>query len=563
MTRFAHVLLVELNVLAGFSGTGYEILFEVLIKGTLLLLFAALLVLALRRASAATRHLVWTLALVAMLALPALALTLPAWRVPIFQPAASVRESQPMEIYTDSAEANINTQLISPSTARASLHPIWPGLLLRLWELGSILLLVRMVVGEVRVRRLTRHSRPFERDVAASILRNVCRRVQISRNVHLRISAEIGIPFTRGIFRPAVYLPEEARRWPRQQLEFVLAHELAHVNRHDCLTQIPVQIACALFWFRPLVWFAALQMRKERERACDDMVLGLGHPPTEYAECLVALGRNLRRLNPAWSTSIAMAQPSQLEVRMKALLDPKVNHQPLAGSRALFAMVLAIALLVPAAALRATVKKSTGSISGTIHDPSGAVIPGASVILINSRTGTRVASGTGDDGTFSFPSMPAGRYRLEFAKPGFARAQTGEFDLKTSGDLHQNYTLNLGWISEEVVVRGHRPAEIAAPRTEPHRIRVGGLVQAARLIKAAHPIYPPELEKQGIEGTVILRAVIGTNGKILSLEPFNSADPAFVKSAMDAVRHWEYQPTLLNGEPVEVATTITVVFRLD
>ncbi|HEV2248681.1 MAG TPA: TonB family protein, partial [Terriglobia bacterium] len=272
----------------------------------------------------------------------------------------------------------------------------------------------------------------------------------------------------------------------------------------------------------------------------------------------------LRNITPAWSTGIAMAESSQLEVRMKALLDPKINHKPLAASRVLFAAALAMALLVPAAVIHATAKNDTGSISGTVHDPSGAVIPGAGVILISSQTQTRIASHTGEDGTFGFPAVPAGRYRLEFAKPGFARTLTGEFWLGASRDLHQSFTLSLGWVSEEVVIRGHRPAETApAPPRPPHRIRVGGLVQAARLVKFVKPAYPESAEKQGTEGTVILRAVIGTDGQILSLDPYNGADLALVKSAMDAVRQWHYQPTLLNGEPVEVATTVTVVFRLD
>lgn len=249
---------------------------------------------------------------------------------------------------------------------------------------------------------------------------------------------------------------------------------------------------------------------------------------------------------------------------MKALLDPKIDRSPLAASRVLFAVVLTIALLVPAAAIRATTKDATGNISGTLHDPSGAVVPGAGVILISSEAKTRIASRTGDDGTFSFPAVPAGRYRLEFSKPGFARTLTGEFELGPSRELHQNFTLDLGWVSEELIVRGHRPAE-AAPALphSPQRIRVGGLVQAAKLIKIVKPVYPENAEKQGTEGTVILRAVIGTSGQILSLEPYNGADPALIKAAMDAVGQWRYQPTLLNGVPVEVATTITMVFRLD
>jgi hypothetical protein len=154
------------------------------------------------------------------------------------------------------------------------------------------------------------------------------------------------------------------------------------------------------------------------------MVLNLGHRAADYAEFLVMLCRSLRKITPVRSTGIAMAESSQLEVRMKALLDPKINHKPLAASRARSVAVLTLALLLPAAAIHATVKNGTGNISGTVHDPSGAAIPGAGVVLISSQPQTRIASRTGEDGSFSFPAVPAGRYRLEFTKPGFARVAT-------------------------------------------------------------------------------------------------------------------------------------------
>ena len=87
-------------------------------------------------------------------------------------------------------------------------------------------------------------------------------------------------------------------------------------------------------------------------------------------------------------------------------------------------------------------------------------------------------------------------------------------------------------------------------------------MQAAKLVNHVVPVYPPNAEKQGIEGTVILRAVIGTNGQMLSLSPYNDADPSLTSAAMAAVGQWRYQPTLLNGLPVEVVTTITAAFRL-
>jgi TonB family protein len=386
----------------------------------------------------------------------------------------------------------------------------------------------------------------------------------VSRAVELRTSTEIVIPFTRGAFRPAIHLPAEAHQWSRKQLEWVLAHELAHVGRHDYLTLVLAQFACASFWFHPLVWLAAFTMRKERERACDDMVLSLGHQATDYAEFLLVLSRGLRRLNGAWSASVAMAQSSQLEVRMKALLDPQLNHKPLARGRALLFAALASALLLPVAAMRVAARSPSGNISGTVRDPSGAVIPDASITLVNLGQKSKIAGHTGADGTFKFAAIPQGSYRLEIASPGFAYTKSADLDLEPSGDLHQDITLDIGQVSEEVVVHGRKPAENpAAPAPVPRRIRVGGNVQAAKLTSQVKPDYPEEAQAQGIQGTVILRAVIGTDGQILSLSPFNDPDPTLTKAAMDAVREWRYQPTLLNGEPVEVVTTISVGFRLD
>jgi periplasmic protein TonB len=95
----------------------------------------------------------------------------------------------------------------------------------------------------------------------------------------------------------------------------------------------------------------------------------------------------------------------------------------------------------------------------------------------------------------------------------------------------------------------------------PQRIRVGGNVAAAKLVRQVTPLYPPIAKTAHISGTVILHAVIAKDGTIQNLD-YVSGPPLLMKNAMDAVRQWRYSPTLLNGEPVEVDTTISVVFTL-
>jgi protein TonB len=95
----------------------------------------------------------------------------------------------------------------------------------------------------------------------------------------------------------------------------------------------------------------------------------------------------------------------------------------------------------------------------------------------------------------------------------------------------------------------------------PKPLRVGGKVQAAKIISRLSPVYPPEAVEQGISGVVHLEAVISAAGLIRQIKVL-SGDPLLAASALDAVRQWRYRPTYLNGQPVEVITQIEVIFNL-
>lgn len=99
------------------------------------------------------------------------------------------------------------------------------------------------------------------------------------------------------------------------------------------------------------------------------------------------------------------------------------------------------------------------------------------------------------------------------------------------------------------------------PKVTPQRIKVGGNVQSAKLLRQVQPIYPVIAKQAHIQGTVLLHAIIAKDGTIQDLSLI-SGHPFLVKNAEDAVKQWRYQPTLLNGEPVEVETTIQVIFTL-
>jgi periplasmic protein TonB len=99
------------------------------------------------------------------------------------------------------------------------------------------------------------------------------------------------------------------------------------------------------------------------------------------------------------------------------------------------------------------------------------------------------------------------------------------------------------------------------PKPTQTRIRVGGNVQGAKLIHQVQPVYPQIAKTAHVSGTVLLHAIIAKDGTIQELQ-YVSGPPLLMRAAMDAVHEWRYQPTMLNGEPVEVDTTIQVVFTL-
>jgi len=105
------------------------------------------------------------------------------------------------------------------------------------------------------------------------------------------------------------------------------------------------------------------------------------------------------------------------------------------------------------------------------------------------------------------------------------------------------------------------PAAPPAPVKRIHRIEQGGVVEAAKIISRPDPVYPDWLRRAGIQGEVVLQAIISADGHVIELQ-MASGNPMLAQAALDAVKQWRYQPTLLNGQPVEVETTITVDFVL-
>jgi protein TonB len=119
-----------------------------------------------------------------------------------------------------------------------------------------------------------------------------------------------------------------------------------------------------------------------------------------------------------------------------------------------------------------------------------------------------------------------------------------------------------GGLPGQGIIGGGGPALPPPPKAAtPARIKQGGNVTAASILSQTRPLYPPLARQARIQGNVVLHAIIDKEGKVAQLEVV-SGHPLLVQAALDAVKQWRYKPTQLNGDPVEVDTTITVTFTM-
>src|SRR5215468_1080312 len=367
-----------------------QLLLDAFIKSAIILSVAGLGAHSLRRASAASRHLVWSLAIASLLALPVLSIALPSWRIdalPSLATGASVdasvdngsrepagfgaiagapapdrvQESEAGSLAErQSSGAGAESPAANPVSPRfdAAPNPVEPSLngfdwkvaLLVAWIAGALAVMARLVVGTARVWLLTRRAQGVESSWVM-LARTLATRLRLRRRVRIFKTDRISMPMTWGLTRSTVLLPKEANKWSMECRWIVMAHELTHVKRRDCLMQALAQLACAVYWFNPLVWFAAWRLRVERELACDDHVLEAGAKASDYASHLVEIASSFGADNCGSPVAVGMAC-SHLESRVRSILDPNARRRGVNGLKVALAAVIAAVLTAPLAMLR-------------------------------------------------------------------------------------------------------------------------------------------------------------------------------------------------------------------
>jgi beta-lactamase regulating signal transducer with metallopeptidase domain len=303
------------------------------------------------------RHAFWTGGVVGSLVLPIAALVLPTIRVtePAFisatrQSVIPGRSAPGSTSLPSTIDRLDNATLATPAPAAID----WTILVWAIWACGSVLSLAVVMRRSLRVRALLQAARP----VSASSVRAEWAVFVESFRLKRRSSAlletdDITAPATGGLLRPRVLLPAGSATWPRDRVRAVLAHELAHVARRDCLTQAVAQVACALYWFSPLHRHAERRMAVERERACDEFVLRAGLCAHAYARALVDGHRDvLSQAYPRLLLAMAPPDKSELEHRVEHILEASGPERPMGFVARVSVVALVASVVVVSSSVR-------------------------------------------------------------------------------------------------------------------------------------------------------------------------------------------------------------------
>ena len=200
---------------------------------------------------------------------------------------------------------------------------------------------------------IIRRARPVTDDSLLDLAADVCAQIGCRRRVRLVTSSELDIPAVSGIFRPVVILPIHSRTWLEDRFTAVLQHELIHVLRFDWPIRMAARLACAIYWFNPLVWWAKRRLDLEQEMACDEEVLSLGSRASSYACHLLGIARTTIHRPTLAVAGLEMARRSDLEERIMRILK-RSKHRKVGLAAILPAAILTAALVPAIAAVQPT-----------------------------------------------------------------------------------------------------------------------------------------------------------------------------------------------------------------
>jgi beta-lactamase regulating signal transducer with metallopeptidase domain len=327
---------------------------DVLLRGAIILSLAMCVVVMLRKAAAAVKHLILLVAFGLLLLLPILLFLSPKWH-----PFPQKVWFAAAPIVQHHAAANSPS---APISGAVSQNPAGAGsphksitvldVLAIAWIAGIVLCLLPVMVGIYSLQRRARRWLELSNGSAwGQSLVTARQQSGVRGKVRLLAGDDCQTPMTFGILRPTIVVPAHTEHWPEQRRRAVLLHELAHVRRKDCLVSCFARIACAIHWPNPLPWLALKRLDAERERACDDAVLDRGTPKEGYANELLAVAQAASAVRSVFA--VEFCRESTLEARMENIMSHGHRRRGVRIILSVGVVAVGCAMIIPVATLRA------------------------------------------------------------------------------------------------------------------------------------------------------------------------------------------------------------------
>jgi beta-lactamase regulating signal transducer with metallopeptidase domain len=413
------------------------------------------------------------------------------------------------------------------------------------WVLGAALMLLKTMGGIIQVGLLKKKIASHCETKRMSLLHRLAARARVA-DVPLLESDLVSVPTVAGWFRPLVLLPKGVlKKMDRPMLDALVAHELAHIRRHDCVMNLLQTLIEDLLFFHPAMWWVTKSVRAEREACCDDDAVSICGDALVYVRAL-SQAEQFRSSLP-----IIALSSSPLLQRIRRLTEmriPKMNH-----FKALCVALLAVSSIIVTAA---------GSILLAPIPPQ------------NSKSSVSVRTSGGNQ---------------DFDK---TKSETRRTQLQ----IGSKYALLCGIISGGTVDKATgKPVPLPPPPKDekdgmggcllldvstPKSSRVNGELQASKLIHKVDPVFPASAIAEHIGIRVLLHLELNEEGVVTdagviqmqTIPPDRDSQGNWVggaqysvingirKTAINAVKQWKFSPTLLNGKAIPVRATVSINF---
>ena len=319
---------------AGISYLNWSI--NICLKSTLVLLLALLVTRIMEGFSANYRYAIWKGTFALLLLIP-LAGLLPTFSLEYVQPSDNAEQiiaglPVPYEnIFQNNEKLDskfTGEEIIATPPDNTNAQDISISFYLKLiWSVGTGVFLLLVFMELYYFKRIIRNNKNHLPENWQQVVVFCKNKMSVQTPIKIIHSDELKMPFNFGWKKAFIFLPEESKHWENEKLKTVVLHEMGHIRQNDFITNVFSQLIKAIYWWHPLIWWTAKEMRLECERSCDELVLKNGVSNIDYAQHLVDIAKSvhLPRLQPSF-TAIPIIHQSQLKKRVSQILSDNGNQ---------------------------------------------------------------------------------------------------------------------------------------------------------------------------------------------------------------------------------------------